>query len=111
MQCSDEGLDVGASDVLVGVALGLHVDDVKSQGIEADQPVQARVAGAAEVLGGSFQAAVSHLHQQPEHELLQEHGRLLQDAGEQICRHGGVSGVDHLGDGFAGRQLILRRNR
>jgi len=60
------------------------------------------------VLGGSFEAAVSHLHQQPEHELLQEDRRLLDDAGEQICRHGGVRRVDHLADGFAGGQLVLR---
>jgi hypothetical protein len=62
---------------MVGVALGLHVHDVKSQGIQAYQPVQARIARAAEMLRGSFQATVSHLHQQAKDELLQEHGRLL----------------------------------
>jgi hypothetical protein len=54
VQRSDEGLDVRASYMLVGVALGLHVHHIKAQGIEADQPIQARIPGAAEVLGGCF---------------------------------------------------------
>lgn len=103
VQRSDESLDVRASDMLIGVALGLDVHHVKSQGIQADQPIEARIAGGAKVLGGCFQASVSHLHQQPEYELLEEDRGLLQDAGEQICRYGGVGRVDHLGDSFAGR--------
>lgn len=70
VQRSDESLDVRAADVLVGVALGLHVHDVQAQGIEADQPVQPRIAGTAEVLGvpltgaraGSLSTRTTHPH-------------------------------------------------
>jgi hypothetical protein len=59
MQCPDEGLDVRAADMPVGVALGLDVHDVEPQLVQADEPVEASVARGAQVLGGCLQAPVS----------------------------------------------------
>jgi len=37
--------DVGLSNVVVGVTLGLHIGDIQASITEADQPVRARIAG------------------------------------------------------------------
>jgi hypothetical protein len=44
VQGTDEGLDAGPPDVAVGVSLGLDVDDIQSKRIQADEPVQVRIA-------------------------------------------------------------------
>ena len=51
LQRADEALDVRPADDFVGVALGLHVDDVEAERVELDQAVQPAVTRAAEVLG------------------------------------------------------------
>jgi hypothetical protein len=75
----DEGLNIRAANMAIGVALGLDVNDIKSTRVQADEPVQARIARGAQVLGGRLQAPISHLHQQAEYQLFKERGRLLEN--------------------------------
>src|SRR5580700_110972 len=111
MQSSDEGLDVRAPDMAVGVALGLHVYDIEPEGVEPDQPVEAAIAPGAKVFGVGLQAAVAHLDQELEHELLQKHGRLLRDTTQQVRRYSCVRGIDDPGDGVTGREVVMRAIR
>jgi hypothetical protein len=53
VQGADEGLDVGAADMPVGIGLGPYVNRIQAQLLQADQPIKARVAGGAKMLGGA----------------------------------------------------------
>ena len=106
VQCSDEGLDVGAADMTVGVPLGLDVDNIETEGIKADEAIEAHVAWGTEVLRGCLQAPIAHLDKKPQDQLFKEGRGLLDDSREQVGRHRRVRRVDDVFDSFTGGEVF-----
>lgn len=83
VECTDEGLDLLATDGLLCVPLGLDVHAVEPERVLPDQAIDATVARTATVLEVAALSAVSHGGEQLEYEMLEELRRLRHNPPQQ----------------------------